>query len=242
MSQTKYRYFLSFVVIFKLTSNKSFLRVSHSQQILQEVDCDSITKIINIPLECQDDIRFQFFSEDSNMCTFIGAGISKESSKLTHLLFLDPPHVRHAKETMFGEGQLSPLFSERECTFKSSLKILPSISSRDRVVTWIDDNDKKTYSAVPAYWIARYRSGVACFYRNGGSKRFPSLNVFSKVEFDNKNNVVKLIKLNKFQIIIPSDRLLGCKSVTSELEYLNFVRNAFFLLPSVLDHTDHFIE
>ncbi len=168
MSQTKYRYFLS--LCYSNTSNKSFLRVSHSQQILQEVDCDSITKIINIPLECQDDIRFQFFSEDSNMCTFIGAGISKESSKLTHLLFLDPSHVRHAKETMFGEGQLSPLFSERECTFKSSLKILPSISSRDRVVTWINDNDKKTYSAVPAYWIARYRSGVACFYRNGGSK------------------------------------------------------------------------
>jgi len=257
MFENKDVYWISFIVGFKHTSTQSVLRLFHNQSIQQEIVCDSIVKMVDIPLEHQDDITFNFDSKDGNACHFFGIGVTKKRAIKNRKYF----NILLGKSVIYG-GKFDQLdywgtmFEEKymyfyntypkklnpkdsEVQFKFKLKLCRNTKNQEY---WTNEVDQNVYIAVNCYWIANFRPGIACFYRKNKPTGFPRLQIYNDVSFDLHNNTVTMTKFNTDVVSIPSDQLYGFKKITNHTEYLNFIRNSLFLLPGILRHDKQFEE
>lgn len=257
---------LSFIVVFTKTSNQSHLRVFHHNKIINEVECTSSITQVRVPLEYQDDIQFEFTSADSNSFYFFCIGVTRKHGTnlcLKNFLLLpksadqpepDMMNSIHYNGSWFGSHMTQQFFRKKKILshnrsilkFTSNLQRLPDHDHTDRQRSglgywyWHNAIDNRQYIPISAHWIAKFKPGTACFYRNDLVWDFPRLNIFSDMHFDVKKDVFELTKFNNTTITVPSDRFLGSKKIVNELEYLHFVANALFLLPGIIKNAHRF--
>ncbi len=263
-------YYLTFVVNSKKTNNHSLLRIFHSNSLIDEIPIHSAYQKIDVPIEYQDDIGFKCIGDnecrfdfvvmtkkyqvdDENQCVrpfflYTNTILDDEYSRGDHISFLNykGSHIGH---NIVGKK----IYDGKILHYQSKLRFADkkeaptdyphfNFHGQDYDKFWINDRDGKTYSKMPASWIAKFRPGFACFFRKyiDYHQGIPTLNIYDDIMFDLGNQTVKLTNAQGRTINVPSDKFYGFKKVSKEVEYMNFVYNSIILYPAIALHWNDF--
>lgn len=258
-------YFLSFVVLFKESNTSDFLRVFSNDYIIDEVTCDSKIKIIHVPLKFQNNIQFEMFSRNqNNQCKFYFVSLSIEKPYRLWVLFTKTDWIDHtfAKDyntftkdlaarslvsftkdlayagTMFGHQLDGKIARPDKNRIEFSACLYPVDSPHYEQKIWCDSVTGKKYIRVTGgSWIAKFRPGYACLYRNYKRRNYKIhsywLNVFDDVKFFLTKNLVQLTKSTGKNLTLPVESLVRFKKIETEEQYLDFVHDSLIFVPAI---------